>query len=128
MLKRFVALLGLLALAGIADAQTAQRNVTLSWALPTTATDGSPLTGNQAIQKVQVFLAATNVKPATPLAELTATSTTTNQTFSAAAGSTIFGWVTVCNSAGCSAPGGPVSVNVPVSVPNIPTSITITLN
>ncbi len=102
--------------------------VTVGWALPTTATDGTALTGAQALTSVQVFLATSaNANMTTPTATLTATSTTTTQTFSASPGQTIYARVKACNSAGCSAYSAEVAKPVPVTVPGVPTSVTITL-
>lgn len=126
-MKKLLALL-LLALApGLASAAS----VTVSWVLPTTAVDGSSLTGAQAITSVQVFLATSSIADAStmaPTATLTATATTTNQVITAAAGQTIYARVKVCNSGGCSVFSNQATRLVPVAAPGVPTSVTITLN
>jgi hypothetical protein len=126
-MKKILAILFLLLLPGMAAAA----NITVSWTLPTTAVDGSPLTGSQALTSVQVFIATAPIADASttaPTATLTATATTTNQVVTAAAGQTLYARIKACNSAGCSVFSNQATKLVPVSVPGVPTSVTITLN
>lgn len=120
-------LLLLFLLPGLAQAAS----VTVNWTNPTTATDGSALTGSQALTSIQVFLATSPIADTstmTPTATLTATATTTNQTITAAPGQTIYARVKACNSAGCSVFSNQGTKLVPVVVPGVPTSVTITIN
>lgn len=121
-MKKYLYLLALLpGMAGAAD-------VNLSWTLPTTASNGSPLTGVQALTSVQVFLATSTIGNAStmlPTATLTASSTTTTQTITANVGQTLFARIKACNSVGCSSFSGEVSKVVPGAVPGIPTQVTI---
>lgn len=106
-------------------------SLTGTWTLPLTAQDGTPLTGAQALTSVQVFIATAPIadsSTAAPTATLTASSTTTTQTVTAAAGQTLYLRVKACNSAGCSPFSVQASKVVPISVPGIPTSVTITIN
>ncbi len=124
-MKKFL-LAALLLLPGLASAA----NITVSWVLPTQATDGTPLTGAQALSSVQVFLALAPIadnSTAAPTATLTATATTTNQVITASAGQTIYARIKVCNSGGCSVFSNQASKLVPVAVPGVPTNVTITL-
>ena len=124
-MKKFLFLLFLLP--GLASAA----NITVNWVLPTTATDGTALTGSQALTSVQVFIATAPIADAStaaPTATLTATATTTNQVVTAAVGQTLYARIKACNSAGCSIFSNQASKVVPASVPGVPTSVTITLN
>lgn len=104
---------------------------TIAWTAPTTATDGSPLTGQQAITSYQVWVStssipSTTTSPAT--ATITGTATTTTQTITANPGATIFARVKACNSAGCSDFSVEASKILPVSVPGVPTTVTVTVS
>lgn len=119
-------LLLLLMIPGLASAAS----VTGSWVLPTTAVDGSALTGSQAITSVQVFFATASIadnSTMAPTATLTATATTSSQNITVAPGGSVFFRVKVCNSAGCSVFSDQAVKPIPVSVPGVPTSVTITL-
>lgn len=122
-MKKLLALLLIPGLAGAAD-------VTARWTLPTTAVDGTALTGAQALTSVQVFLATSAIadnSTATPTATLTATATTTSQTITASPGQTVYVRVKACNQFSCSGFSNQGSVPVPGSAPGVPTSVTITL-
>lgn len=126
-MKRIFASVILLALSGIASAAS----VGVSWTLPLTATDGTPLTGSQVLTSVQVFLATSPIldtSTAAPTVTLTAAAQTTTQTITAAPGATIYARVKACNSAGCSVFSTQASKVVPVAVPGVPTNVTVTLN
>lgn len=125
-----IALLALCVM-GIANAQTASRSLTLTWTLPNTATDGSTLTGPQALTKVQVFLSTTTIpdtSTAAPTVELAAGAVTTTQSFTVPVGGSLFARLKACNSAGCSVFSGEVSKNFPATVPMPPTNLTVTVN
>jgi len=112
-------------------ANAATPSVTLNWTAPTQATDGSPLTGAQAITSYQVWLSTATIPDnvtATPTATITGTATTTTQTVTVSPGGTIFARVKACNAAGCSVLSNEVTKLVPLTVPGPPTSVTITLN
>jgi hypothetical protein len=122
-------LLALLVLA-LTPALTLAATVTVNWTAPTTAIDGSPLTGSQAITSYQVWLGTSSIAANTtsqPTATVTGSATTTTQTVTASPGQTIFARVKACNSGGCSAMSAEASKLVPVSEPGVPTSVTITL-
>ena len=103
---------------------------TINWNAPTVATDGTALTGQQAITSYQVWvstssISSTTTTPAT--ATITGTATTTTQTVTASPGATIFARVKACNSAGCSDMSAEASKTLPVTVPNPPTNVTVTI-
>lgn len=120
-----------LCLVNIAQAQTAQRTVNISWTLPTSAADGTPLTGTQALTKVQVFLSTASIPDTTtmvPTAELTSGSaTTTVQNFSVPVGGTLYARIKTCNVQGCSPLSTEATKPFPPAVPGVPTNVQITV-
>lgn len=128
MKTRALMLLALFALAPVfAHAATA----TFAWVAPATATDGTPLTGAQALTSYQIWVSTSTIPTTTtttPTATLTGTATTTTQTIAVSAGGTIYARVKACNSGGCSDFSNEASKVLPVSVPGVPTSVTITLS
>lgn len=125
---RALCLLVLFALAPIfAHAATA----TINWTAPTVAIDGSALTGAQAITNYQVWVSTSTIPSTTtaqPTATIAGTATTTTQTITASPGATIFARVKACNSAGCSDFSAEASKALPISVPGVPTTVTITVS
>lgn len=104
---------------------------TVAWTAPTAAVDGSPLTGAQAITSYQVWVSTVSITTTTtapPTATITGTATTTTQTITANPGATIFARVKACNSAGCSDFSAESSKALPVTVPGIPTTVTVTVS
>jgi len=103
---------------------------TIAWSAPTTATDNSPLTGAQAITSYQVWVSTATIPAntaAAPTATITGTATTTTQSITASPGATIFARVKACNSAGCSDFSNESTKTLPVTIPNPPTNVTVTL-
>jgi len=103
---------------------------TINWTAPVAATDGSPLTGAQAITSYQVWVSTATIPSnttMTPTATITGTATTTTQSITANPGATIFARVKACNSAGCSDFSAEASKALPVNVPGVPTSVTVTV-
>lgn len=104
---------------------------TINWSAPSTATDGTALSGAQALTSYQVWLStssipATTTAPAT--ATITGTATTTTQTLTASPGQTIYARVKACNAAGCSDFSAEASKVLPVTTPNPPTNVTVTIS
>lgn len=125
-MRKILALIALL-LPGLSFAATA----TINWTAPATASDGSPLTGQQVITSYQVWVATSSIPANTtsqPTATITGTATTTTQTITASPGATIYARVKACNSAGCSDFSAEASKALPVSPPGVPTSVTVTLS
>ncbi len=121
------ALLLLAFLPGFAQAAS----LTVDWVNPTTALDGTPLTGAQAITSIQIFLATSPIADNSimaPTVTLTSVVNTTNQTFTANVGQTIYVRLKVCNQWGCGNFSNQASKVVAGSAPNVPTSVTITIN
>lgn len=103
---------------------------TINWTAPTTAVDGSALTGQQAITSYQVWVSTATIPANTtmpPTATITGTATTTTQSITALPGATIYARVKACNSAGCSDFSNEVSKALPITTPNPPTSVTVTI-
>lgn len=115
---------------GVTSAYAATPTVTLNWTAPTTAVDGTALTGAQVITKYEVFIATATIADTVsgaPTATVT-TGTTTTQPVTASPGSKIFARVRACNASGCSVLSTEASATLPISAPNPPTNVTITLN
>lgn len=112
-------------------AQTVSGTANLSWTLPATSTDGLPLTGNNALTAINVYIATApipdNVASAPTLA-LTGSTTTATHTLQVANGSTLYARVRACNAGGCSVLSNQATKLIQLStVPGVPTSVTITL-
>ena len=112
--------------ADAAGVVTAQAD--LAWTLPTTDTLGDPLTGENALQKMQVFVGTAPIPDsgATPTIELPPASTTFEYTSEVQNGSTLYFRIAACNAL-CSELTGHVTKEIRVSVPNVPTGVTVTL-
>lgn len=128
--RRLSIIIVLLVLAGFAGAAMAQDHVTvevdLEWVLPTTDTLGEPLTGINALQKVQVY-GDTQPIPADatqPIIELPPAATTYEWEGEVANGSTLYFRLRACNDL-CSAMSNEAFREVRISVPDVPTGITI---
>lgn len=103
---------------------------TINWSAPTQATDGSALTGAQAITSYQVWVSTATIPSntaASPTATITGAATTTTQSIAASPGQTIFARVKACNAAGCSDFSTEATKVLPVNPPGLPTSVTITI-
>jgi hypothetical protein len=111
-------------------ARAATTSATFNWIAPTTAVDGSPLTGAQAITSYQIWIATSSIPDnvATAATATITTGTTTTQSITANPGDTIYARVKACNGAGCSVLSNQATKVIPLSVPGPPTSVTITLN
>jgi hypothetical protein len=106
-------------------------SITVNWTAPTTAADGSALTGPQALTSYQVWVSTSSIPTTTnaaPTATLTGAVTTTTQTINASPGATLYVRLKACNSAGCSDFSAEATKALPITAPGIPTSITITVN
>lgn len=121
----------LLLLPSLGFAQSVQGVVNGSWVNPTTASDGTALTGTQALTKIQVFLSSASIPDLStmvPTLELGPGATTGTVTLTVPNHSTLYFRVKACNSAGCGAFSNqstkPVDVN---AVPGIATSVTFTI-
>lgn len=126
MKKLILALIALL-VPTLASAAT----TTISWTAPTTATDSTPLTGAQAITSYQVWVSTSSIPAnttANPTATITGTATTTTQTITASPGATIYARVKACNAAGCSDFSAEATKVLPISQPNPPTNVTVTVS
>jgi hypothetical protein len=119
--------------AGIAGAQTpppVPASAVLSWTLPTTALDGTVLTGPQALSEVQVFAATSAIPNASltqPVAKLPGTATTYTYTTTAPNGSSLFFRVKACNVGGCSDFSNEAVKRITVSVPGAPSGVAVTV-
>lgn len=105
-------------------------SATIAWTAPTTAVDGSALTGAQALTNYQVWVSSSPIldtSTAPPTVTLSNTVTTTTQTVSVPAGGTVYARVKACIVQLCSAFSAQASMAVPLSAPGIPTSVTVTI-
>jgi hypothetical protein len=128
-----------LLLTGVAMAQTVPGSLTLKWVLPTTGcligvdppVCGQPLTGTAALQAVHVWISTSpipDVPTGAPTLTLAAGATTASHTLQVANGATLYGRVSVRNSASDSRLSAQVTklVSIPVQ-PGVPTNVTIEL-
>lgn len=124
----FLLAIVLAGLVGHARAQSVEALADVSWTLPTTDTLGDPLTGASALTKVQVFASTTAIPEigATPIVELPAGAKTYAYQGEVPNGSTLYFRVAACNAL-CSALSPQATKEVRVSVPGVPTGVTITL-
>lgn len=115
-----------------ADAQTqpqVQAQAALSWTMPTTDTLGNPLTGANALQRVWVFASTSPITEANlgaPAADLPGTATSYQYTATVPNGSTLHFRLKACN-AQCSALSNQATKQVAVSIPNVPTGVSVTV-
>lgn len=104
---------------------------TINWIAPTTAYDNAtPLTGAAALTSYQVWIATSSISSTTtsaPTATVT-TGTTTTQPVTAQPGDKIYARVKACNAGGCSNFSAEASSTVPIPVPGVPTTVTITIS
>lgn len=131
-MKKLLFLLLLLLVPMLAPAQTVPGQATLTWTLPTTSTDGVPLTGANALTGVEVHWSTTAIADTdltrAPQVTLTGTSTTTTQTIQVANGSTLFFRVRAVRGTEKSGFSNQASKTIQLStVPNTPTSLTVTI-
>lgn len=134
---KFYSIVFLALFAGLAGAQTSppvQASAALSWTLPTTGCVGStctsPLTGADALTKLQVFVAQSAIadtSTADPVAELAANAVSYAYTASVPNGATLYFRVKACNASGCSPFSAQVSKAVRIIVPNVPTGVAVTV-
>lgn len=131
-----VAALTALLLGARADAQTTQQvqaTASLSWTNATTGCIGNlcnqPLTGADALTKVQVFSsqsAIADTSTLTPVAELPPTATSYQYTATVPNGSTLYFRVKNCNAI-CGPFSNEVSKAVRIIVPGLPTGVQVTV-
>jgi len=124
-----LALIGLHATMALAQTVTAEADV--SWTLPTTDTLGQPLTGDRALKKVQLYVSTSPITDDTTVTPIDLPPGATTYVYEQAVpnGSTLYFRLRACNQI-CSA----LSADTPesrkeirVSVPNVPTGVTVTL-
>lgn len=123
-------------LAGSAFAQSVNVAAIVNWTAPVNDSNGIPLStvgSPNAVTSYNVYVSSTplTVVPTTaPLAVVTAPATTVSGTVSETVGSTVYIYVTACNSTGCSAlsVAGTKQIMVPGASPGVPTNVTITIN
>lgn len=127
-------LLGCLALA-MCDSAHAQEAVeaeaTVNWTLPTTDTLGQPLEGDRALRRVLLYVSTSPIVDAasiTPI-DLGPGDTTYVYERSVPNGSTLYFRVAACNAicSGLSEDTPESRKEIRVSVPNVPTGVTVTL-
>lgn len=126
-----VALLGFLAAVNTAQAQTVTAEAVVSWTLPTTDTLGAPLTGENALQRVELYVSTSPIADDTTITPIELPPGATTYTYEQAVpnGSTLYFRARACNAvcSELSADTPQSRVQVRVSVPNVPTDVTVTL-
>lgn len=115
-----------------AVAQTVNGSAVLQWTLPTTSTDGVPLTGANALTGVEVHWSTTPIADTdlarAPQVTLPGTASTTTQSIPVTNGSTLYFRVRAVRGTEKSAFSNQASKLIQLStVPGVPTSLTITL-
>lgn len=131
-MRIFVVLVALLVPCGFVAAQSTPvpASASLSWTLPTTALDDSPLTGPQALTKVQIFASSSPIADAfigQPVAEIAGDATRYAHTATVPNGSTLYFRVKACNVAGCSPMSQQASKVIQVAAPGSPGNVTVTI-
>lgn len=132
-MKLFVmALLALIA--APLQAQTVSVSSTVTWTPPTTDSNGVPLNsaGDPNVitgYKIYASGVALTAAPATASATAAASATSATFTFPAAAGSTVYYYVTACDSTGCSPLSAAATkvAAIPGTIPNSPTAVTVSV-
>lgn len=102
----------------------------VNWTLPTLATDGSALTGPQALTKLQLFVAPATIPinvGGSPTVELPPAATSHAYSTTAPNGSTLFFRLRACNAGGCSALSNEATKTIQVAVPGVPTGVGVTV-
>lgn len=124
-------LLGFVAVVQTADAQTVGAEADVTWTLPTTDTLGGPLTGANALTKVQLYVSTSPIADDTTLTPIDLAPNAATYAYEQAVpnGTTLYFRVRACSQV-CSA----LSADTPqsrkevrVSLPNVPTGVTVTL-
>jgi hypothetical protein len=119
----------LLCFVGIANAQTVSRSVKVGWVLPTAFEDGTPLAASS-ITKIQVYLGVGPIADnATvgPTVEVTPTPVPITRSLNVSPGGKVYLRLRACVVDNCSALSTQATLDIPVSKPGVPTSITIEL-
>lgn len=103
----------------------------VDWILPTTAADGSPLTGALALTELRLYVESAPIADdATPAPVLTLTdptATTATITRGAPHNSTLYVRMRACNVGGCSVFTSQATAQVRAPVPGAPGGVTITV-
>lgn len=119
--------------ASLAVAQSVSVSAAVSWVAPVNDANGIPLAGSpNAVTSYNVYASTvplTAVPAGTPIAVVTAPSTTVTGSATANVGDTLYLYVTACNAVGCSGLSNPGTklVTAPAAAPGTPTSVTITV-
>lgn len=128
-MKRILFSLIPLALTSVVFAQISA-SVNISWTAPTTAVDGSTLTGSEAVTGYNIYadtVAVPDAPTAAPVAAIKGTSTSTIASFTVANNATLHVRAQACNVSGCGALSPEVTKTITVPVPGVPTSVTVAI-
>jgi hypothetical protein len=129
-MRTFVIGILLAALAVSAQAADVPASATTSWVAPTTAVDGSALTGAQAVTGYKVYadiVAVPDVPTASPVVTVDGATQTALVTLTVANNATLHIRVAACNVGGCGALSPEATKVVSVPVPGVPTQVTIAI-
>src|ERR1700761_4859045 len=123
------AALALVSVAASAQATVSAANA-VAWTAPTTAADGSALTGSLALTGYNVYAdvaAIPDAPTAAPTATVDGTTNTATVTLTVSNNATIHIRVSACNVGGCGGLSTEATKAVSVPVPGIPTQVTFTI-
>ena len=116
--------------AGAQDAPLVPASASVSWSHPTVAVDGSALTGPQALIESLVYASAAPIPDDTtaePVGRVAAPGRTFVHTATVPNGATLYFRVRACNAGGCSDLSAQAEKPVRVSVPGVPSGVTVTV-
>lgn len=112
----------------LAEAQTVTAEANIAWTLPTHDTLGHPLSADNALKQVKLYVSTSPITDETTLPAIDLPPVAQSFAYESAVpnGSTLYVRVRACNSL-CSAMSEQVTKEIRVSVPGIPTGVTVTL-
>jgi hypothetical protein len=119
----------LLCFVGIANAQTYSKSVKVSWKLPVTWTDGTPLVATD-VTKVMVYIGVGPISDnfsGSATVEVTAVAVPVTKTINVVGGGKVYVRVRACAGLVCGPISDQATLDVPNLTPGMPTNITIEL-
>lgn len=124
-------LIAMALLASPSHAQTVTAEADVTWTLPTHDTLGGPLTGENALQRVELYVSTSPIADDTTITPIDLPPGATTYTYEQLVpnGSTLYFRARACNTM-CSALSDDTPQSrkeIRVSVPNVPTGVTVTL-
>lgn len=123
-----IAMLIALCVTAKAGAQTVTAEATVSWTLPATDTLGDPLTGEHALQKIRLYVSTSPIEVGTTIVPIELPPVAQSFAYESEVpnGSTLYFRVDACNAI-CSGLSNQATKEIRVSVPNVPTGVTVSV-